>query len=1622
MNNRRLNLDEFNTFKNRLKEVLKKAEEVYEQPKNNPDFDEEAIEKKLIEDYLFIQNELLSYDLSDIPSSEWSGMLIYGSDDYVPDFSKTHANLDLDLFDYPNLANYRNCNVTGIKPSMNPSMFDDKTISENSSVFLSNNFSSDFQSKFYSVSLDMDDLVNLTNEQLKEFLIKSGLRQLKYERINSLLIETLGLERTLELYKKSREEYDLVSELLSYDNFNPMLHGDVLDGYPMSRFIEEIKNASISDIKKICFSYISRNMLTSRHSNIEINELPPIFVRENGKLLLMDESISPELREKYYRKELTLDEVINNIDLFDDIPIEYIISDNSVRNIGRKLGFGNLQILIKQHSDFFRHLVEIDGIYSLEKSINENDPIESRLLNAVKVLLRKNYNNDISIDSNQDGTISYNLPAWMSSFDLKVIPRLQSFNELINCDEKSYIMDSTQQQAVEILGIQNIKRIQEEYGFFSHGFNEHSRELDTFNALASFLKNNHSSLSTKKIDFKSGTLIYSEFLNQIANFLDAMRKSNAFNNSFNYDWIQGSFRDDHSDIFIDLDSPEELKDAFYRNKITPDFLYRNRQCIPYLINRNLSKTLVANIKLSVPAMTDNHGNIFPQFLNFINEYTSRHGNEKLLKLLSKYGGILSDINITSFNGEIENEEELEKSLRKSIYNKIIKGNMDYSYLSNIPEFISEYPDIFVNFDDFVNIPLSERKRLRQTFYNRTFNFDDLKKYPELAETLKEKNLQIPFGYGQTRLKLLEVLGNEQFLKLCVKYGRYMQGITQYLSNSITIKNGEYFISNKNDFSFESISRIIEESIAKECLLGNYGYTFEDAPDFLKKRHPELFLDVDAPDELKNYFYHSSGNYYMTFEILQMHKEWLPYLKNKSILTSLLKRDYLREDITDLFQLFGDDKAIELGMNKTETVNEMMKSHQIDLMKQWFDKTGGRFIPDFVVMQNFNINDADKFLISGSNWSKLMRIKNFAQTAESRDAMLKLAYSFGVFDQDQRGFKKLLDLLTGLPKKIDAENEYIIDGTDKRIEAFTKKNSIFSINKDYKKFLENMKQSMVGNPLLDSDILIVNLLESLEIEKVDIDYSKGIFSQLYQKNENGSYSLSFNQQRYPRTSQAVRNILEGYRQLPILTPNRAHQLFGGFELKYDVDFREFLLANMEKILNNSENASLVSSIQRQFSNIKAINSNRTLTWELAVDYGRSNKYYSVNVGNERASEISAIAGYSQSDFDILQQIYNYGKQRTFSSIPRIEHSVEKNSGKYFYEILKLDDPLAMAIGTLTDCCQELNNCAEVCMEHSMLDKNGRVFVIKDEHGNIVAQSWVWRNRDVLCFDNIEIPDKAFSRATKDNPNSSRKEFTDEIYEIYKQAAHDLIEADERVYRSLLESGKITKEQYDGLRLGKITVGLGNNDIAESLKRKSVIDRGIVSRPLLFVEPVKLSKSLYTDDSTTQYILEEREDRKGYNGETLPIHNDTYTIYDDTNFNEKFLLFLEKLEIVTKGDSQNLEIPIHGSEHLVTEIAQNYGLNPKTTRIIMNPNFAIIYDFSGEKIRIGELLYNTKIDNNQQQMDIEQKVIIQLRLAFDQISEGKEIDISSLDEKQKEMYNRVIGMTNEIDIERGIDHAR
>ena len=139
----------------------------------------------------------------------------------------------------------------------------------------------------------------------------------------------------------------------------------------------------------------------------------------------------------------------------------------------------------------------------------------------------------------------------------------------------------------------------------------------------------------------------------------------------------------------------------------------------------------------------------------------------------------------------------------------------------------------------------------------------------------------------------------------------------------------------------------------------------------------------------------------------------------------------------------------------------------------------------------------------------------------------------------------------------------------------------------------------------------------------------------------------------------------------------------------------------------------------------------------------------------------------------------------------------------------------------------------------------------------------------------------------------------------------------------------------------------------------------------------------------------------------------------------MLSLEKLEIITKQNSNYLDTQLSDyddRQHIISSLAHNYGLNPETTRIVMNPNFAIIYDVNEEQVKIGDLLFNTTIDNNQQQMNIEEQVTIQMRLALEQIAQNKQIDVSSLNDTQLEMYSKVTGLTGEIDYGRGVGHAR
>ena len=1568
-----------------------------------------------------IQKELLSYDLSDIPFEEWNGIVL---SDYINlDFSKTHANIDFEIFDSHTsivFSNFKGCNIKNYYMNGGyKSIFDDDIV-ENEHVLSSEDFDDIFIKKYNNHKLRIKDILNLSQKQINILREKSIISHF-INWADKEFIKFMGIEKIIDLYKYSNEEYNYV-----FDTFYKAI--DLGSPISFEKALIIRKHIDVSNIIDISENYLRAEILNSKDISINPEKFPKTFVEKNKDIFLLDKDVNDELREKYYERKLTIEDILDNIELFEKLPIENFMKNFQDYEFITALGTDNFIKILKKYPDVVRTIsskftfrlliVELEDYQDYSKF--KNLDAEKKF----KLAIKKWY-----VEHNKP---TKDLPEWIKSMGFKMLKKINTTEDLMNYSDDTILLDKPQRKVIEKLGIKNIKKLEEETHIFSHD------ESNIFNQLCYYFnpKSSREYISSysddillegfdDEINFARGTLKYKKFRNRFAKLLKQLPdKKDYLKGDIDYGFVEGKFREDFPEIFIDNSVPEELKEAFYNKDITLELLFNNRKYFKYLIDKDLSDRIKSKIQIcySDSSNTFNYYDTSHQF-NFIKEYTRRFGNEKFLNLIGRYGYLLDGFLINAFNNEIDEEDKIERIIRNELYKLIIISNKDYSCLENCKEFKEEHPELFVDFSNISSIFKPILQELKKKYYNGRLEYDDIRKYPQLIENLKNKNLRRCFQDNRDSITsnflLIDLYGNENFLKLCQKYGSYMACIVEKiysLYNNLANKEVyNIFNNSKKILSFEEVDELIEDIVAKECMIGNIDYKPYNAPKFLREKHPELFLSEDAPKDLFNYFYHIEAS--MDFGILSKnYKKWKPFLDGKLISASLFKNGIMVSSLSQLFRFFDEDLAIKLAIKKPNTVNQMMLSDKVEVMRKWYDKTSGKFIPDYVVMQNFSINDIDKFLANANLWSHLMKINEFKNDPDGRDAMLKLAYTFGVFDGDKRGFNKLVELLTNIPKIISKDKFWILLGNS--IWDSFLNNSIWdSINK-YFNGNDIDVESIVKEIKADESFFwtssnnVINLLKAIKEEHLSINLKENIITQIYKENKDDSRYLSINPQTYPKVTSAIRKILSSYHQFNLLTPEKAHQLFGGFKLEYNPEFREFLLDNLDEILSNGSYITYIASIQKQFKEIKIANSNRKLTLDLAISYVQQNRYDDVEDGNEKVAEISAIAGYDQEDFNTLQKIYNYGKQRIFSSIPRIEG----NNEKYIYEMLRLDDPLAMAIGTLTDCCQEIGNVAEVCMEHSMVDKNGRVFVIKDKEGNIVSQSWVWRNGNVLCFDNIEIPNKAFSRV------DNRKEFTEEVYEIYKKASEELLKKDEEAYKNLFDEGKITKEQYNELRLGKVTVGLGYNDIAEEIKINSTMDKDKITKPISFKTQLGLKHTLYTSDSKTQYILSKTEDYKNLESSislketdsTLPIYNDLYEIYDETNLNEKELLLLSKLELNTKGESDLIDILEYNNTDLIGEIAYIYKIDKEKTKIIRNVNFAIIYEEKDDIINIVDIFYNKTAGD----IDIVNVVEMQIRLALEQIKSNKEIDIDDLDDEQEKIYTKAMNLNKEIDIERGL----
>lgn len=439
---------------------------------------------------------------------------------------------------------------------------------------------------------------------------------------------------------------------------------------------------------------------------------------------------------------------------------------------------------------------------------------------------------------------------------------------------------------------------------------------------------------------------------------------------------------------------------------------------------------------------------------------------------------------------------------------------------------------------------------------------------------------------------------------------------------------------------------------------------------------------------------------------------------------------------------------------------------------------------------------------------------------------------------------------------------------------------------------------------------------------------------------------------------------------ILTYEKVETIFGGIKEPYSVEFREFFMKNRKEILSNPIWYMSIAKIHNDFEEI--IKSSEVKQEGLTLDsvklaFNRINQnrvYQNIERGNEELADLSLRYHLSQKYFDKAQAIFNITKKREESTIPLVRTN---QFGQYRGRMLNADDPLILFVGTITDCCQELGNVGESAMIHSATEKNGGVFVVEklDENGlptKIVAQSWVWRNGDRLCFDNIELGDEDYS-----------KEDEDDILKIYREAGESALKRDQDILQAQLDSQKITQQTFDSIVLKEVTVGMGFTEL-EAIRRlkapkisilpaeKGRWYKGINSRSLYFDSSKQVIVAEMNEKMRREIEQRQKEEKKNDNiVEELSFYNvkrkDPIT-YRLSNVNQDILTIIAELQ--QKNNETSVE-----------EIVQKYGINIKNAEVSIgiNKDWYVIYENTPEGIRLVEMSNK----NSEDSIDSKRKIL-------------------------------------------------
>lgn len=517
-------------------------------------------------------------------------------------------------------------------------------------------------------------------------------------------------------------------------------------------------------------------------------------------------------------------------------------------------------------------------------------------------------------------------------------------------------------------------------------------------------------------------------------------------------------------------------------------------------------------------------------------------------------------------------------------------------------------------------------------------------------------------------------------------------------------------------------------------------------------------------------------------------DYYEFVKNE-IYNILSKNNHIhnlnRQKIDNFYEENLNFKDIVDGIvNKIIEVKDYNYKNDLEKFDKLFSKTRFCNLPNYKMFNNLTLDTANNYNTKIINEIMNLRIFNYLD----EKIILNLINAFGLFENDKYVYSRL-ELLIKLfrLKTVFNEDDFKLLNVNKSFFEKTIKNE-YMIKEDIT--IPDFLNSYLKRYMYDYDLEIFNKLND-DIKNLAIDF----FEHNYIIKE-----VPYFYMKSGTTGKVLKKIYNSILKSDVsnqVTINNINRIFGS-SFKYNQNALMFIIKNFKMILENEKYQYKINDIYNNFDEIDVFfksKGNTNFNLDVALEYVTkfnftSNQEFLNLLKNSGAKDKKILLKYSK--------LYIEMKKRTISTIPKINYEYVQNINQKNYklkiEILDYNDPFALLIGeeNYINCCQRYNSAAEPCMIHAVTE--GRIICIylldKKNNKILLANSWIWRRGNMLCFDSVE-----GSTIMKEN-----RIYRDLVANAYIEASNKLLE--------------ISKQFSDNIEV--ICIGRGYGEFIDDLR--------------------------------------------------------------------------------------------------------------------------------------------------------------------------------------------------------------